>query len=159
MANLKVERFSTPSHWTLAQRLAHYSATAPTGCRIWTGAIGGSGYGVLRWQSLNHSVHRLAWEDRNGPIPEGLQVCHKCDVRTCVNPDHLFLGTPADNITDKTIKGRQAKGEGHGMRMLTAAQVLSIRADARMGTVIAAQYGVTPTTISMIKRRKTWRHI
>ena len=74
-----------------------------SGCRIWTGSIKGNGYGQMRDKRY---VHRATWELVNGPIPNGLQVCHKCDVRLCCNDAHLFLGTQLDNMRDANRKGR-----------------------------------------------------
>lgn len=90
-----------------------------------------------------------------------MQVLHRCDVRCCVNPNHLFLGTHTDNMRDKVIKGRSGdnKGEKHNMVKLNAMQVLSIRADSRSNIAVAAELGVTHQLISKIRKRKLWAHI
>jgi hypothetical protein len=76
-----------------------------TGCHVWTGGRASKGYGQLRI-----GVHRLAWELANGPIPEGMQVLHRCDNPRCCNPDHLMLGTQAENMADMRRKGRGRNG-------------------------------------------------
>jgi len=85
-----------------------------TGCWLWTAAKRSSGYGQFWLDGHQQSAHRASWQLHHGPIPEGMFVCHHCDVRPCVNPSHLFLGTLADNHADMCAKGRQARGEKHG---------------------------------------------
>ncbi len=86
--------------WSLADRIAYYSKPEPlTGCHIWQVALL-HGYGILRYRGRYHQAHRLAWSLKNGPIPDGMILCHRCNVRRCVNPDHLALGTRADNNAD-----------------------------------------------------------
>lgn len=81
-----------------------------SGCWLWEGALNGHGYGQITRGGKGYRVPRLAWEEANGPIPEGMIVCHKCDVRACCNPDHLFLGTAKDNTQDALAKGRLTGG-------------------------------------------------
>lgn len=98
----------------------------------------------------------------NGPIPDGMCVCHTCDVRKCVNPEHLFLGTQADNAKDRDLKGRgrAPRGEQHGSAKLSNADVVSIRTFLILGEAqkdIAEFFGVTRQAVSSIKRGRTWR--
>jgi hypothetical protein len=95
---------------SLADLVARRTPQAGDGCRIWQGAISGRGYGVVKHRRRQYLAHRAAYEVANGPIPSGMQVCHRCDTPACVRLDHLFLGTGADNMADKVAKGRQAKG-------------------------------------------------
>jgi hypothetical protein len=94
----------------LIDRFESYVIPEPmTGCWLWTGgAKGRKGmqYGSFYHQGKNHAAHRMAWTLYKGEIPAGMFVCHKCDVTECVNPAHLFLGTPKDNAHDMSIKGR-----------------------------------------------------
>jgi len=92
-------------HWSLQRRLAERSVRDPeTGCILWTAGRNTNGYGHMRWHSRLWLAHRASWVARHGPIPKGLCVCHRCDVRTCINSDQLFLGTHQDNMTDRALK-------------------------------------------------------
>lgn len=128
------------------------------GCWIWTAYKTPLGYGAfcLAGKILSH---RLSWEYANGPIPVGMFVLHKCDVRSCVNPEHLFLGTQKDNMADRNAKGRYAKGETHKQTKLTNADVLAIRADTRTSRVVAREYSVSHQNINHIRSRKGWTHL
>ena len=96
--------------WPLDAILEHRSIPEPnSGCRLWLAFLNATGYGQIRYKKRAYQAHRLAWIAKHGPIPEGLQVLHKCDVRSCINPDHLWLGTQADNIHDMIAKGRRGR--------------------------------------------------
>lgn len=86
-----------------------------TGCWLWTGRLTDKGYGVISLKGKDHLTHRLSYMLHFGPIPDGLLVCHACDIPNCVNPDHLFLGTVTDNNRDCAAKGR-----GRGAAPITA---------------------------------------
>ena len=149
---------------TIKERLASRSAPDAFGCILWRGRIDPKGYGRIRIGGRAgqlRTAHRVAWEVENGPIPAGMNVCHKCDVRNCINPGHLFLGTQADNIADmvKKKRDRHPRGSVHGRAKLTEADIYAIRASAGVQQDIADLYGVEQATISSIKRRKIWRHL
>lgn len=149
-------------NWTRAQRIQFYSRHDPaTGCLLWTGPRETKGYGTLFWEGKNRKAHRMAWEDVNGPIPDGMSVCHTCDTPPCVNVAHLFLGTNADNVADRVAKGRQSRGARHQAarahhQYLTAAQIAEIRAIPKWTRGIAERYGVTNGVIHRARKRKWW---
>jgi hypothetical protein len=141
-------------------------------CWLWTGAKTHGGYGVLNSGRGNSIVraHRLSWEIHNGPIPEGMDMCHTCDNPSCVNPSHLFLGTPHDNAVDMIAKGRdlegrknRARGENHHRAKLTEQQVVDIRAEYAAGDTstrkLSAKYGISRRSIMFILHRQHWTHI
>jgi HNH endonuclease len=110
-------------------------------------------------QTTTRKQNTAGWKLAYGKIPTGLCVLHKCDVRACVNPEHLFLGTQNDNVQDCKNKGRIARGAEHHQAKFSETDVLSIRSDQRMLCTIAQEYSVSIESISAIKRRKTWNHI
>lgn len=136
------------------------------GCWLWTGAsLPPMGHGTIRRGKKNYTVHRLSWEIHRGHIPDGLQVCHHCDVPKCVNPDHLFLGTQADNNRDRHMKGRTVmpnlKGQDHPSAKLTDDDVRAIRAAHHKipAPKLAKQFGVSLQNIYQIQWRIRWGHI
>jgi hypothetical protein len=118
---------------------------------------------MLAVNRKKYAAHRVSYEMANGLIPDDLQVCHHCDNPSCVNPDHLFLGTNSDNVADCISKGRQTRGSSHPVAKLTEQQVLDIRTKYASGLFlqreIAAEYGITQDNVSYIIHRKTWKHI
>lgn len=132
-----------------------------TGCIEWTRHISDTGYGTLKYKQKQWTAHRFFWQFQNGKIPHGMIVCHKCDNRKCINPEHLFLGTTQDNVTDKMNKGRfvASIGERSGLSKLTELQVRQILEDTRPQTKIAKDFGISQSNVSIIKCRVTWRHV
>lgn len=129
-----------------------------SGCWLWDGSLTGQHYGAIqndRHRSL--SAHRVSWEIHRGKIPTGLCVLHKCDIPTCVNPDHLFLGTQSQNIADRNAKGRQSKGETHNKAKLTSEEVTQIREMRGSHRSIAERFSMSHTAIGAIKRGQTWK--
>ncbi len=130
-----------------------------TGCWLWTAFCDHKGYGKFSFHSRHRFAHRASWEIHRHPIPVGLFVCHHCDTPACVNPDHLFLGTQADNKQDGVKKGRYQGGlwgEAHRFSKLTEAQVAEIRASNLSQSKLAKAYGVCQSNICRVKKRETW---
>jgi len=135
------------------------------GCILWNKGISSSGYGRAYIGRKGISAHRLAWIRANGvDIPEGMCICHTCDVRACVNPDHLFLGTHSDNMQDMIKKGRKynQQGENGNNAKLKNKDVRTIKkllAKNYNRHVIANHYKVSYSTITDIALGRTWSHI
>ncbi len=134
-------------------------------CWEWTG-YKIRGYGQIKHTSKKTvSAHRTSYELHKGPIPTGMWVCHRCDNPSCVNPDHLFLGTSMDNYVDMVAKGRRAdsSGEKNSQSKVTADQVVEIRRAyaAREGSqyALARKFGMTQSAISHIVSGKNWRTV
>jgi hypothetical protein len=135
----------------------------PDACWPWTASTT-HGYGQIGVPGTRpHKAHRVAWELTNGPIPDGLLVCHRCDNPPCCNPAHLFLGTNADNMRDMVAKGRAgsrtAAGDLNPKARLTPEQVQEIRAAIASGekfSELARRMGVSWTAVGNIAKGKTW---
>ena len=136
-----------------------------TDCHIWAGAITAFGYGKLSKDCGWTQAHKFAFEQANGPIPTGMSVLHTCDVPSCVNPQHLYLGTYKDNARDRESRnrGNHAFGERHGRSKLTKEQVLQIRDlhDNRQMSCwsLGKQFGVNSKSIRDIVNRKNWSQV
>lgn len=132
-------------------------------CHWWTGYLGASGYGKIVVNGKYVGAHRFAYENFVGPIPSGLFVCHKCDERSCVNPNHLFVGTQKENIDDMYNKGRdrKAEGEDHYRSKLTEKDIVRIRSLDGLAShrQIARLFGTGQQNISCIISRKYWKHV
>jgi len=132
---------------------------AESGCMIYMKKLNKKGYAQSSKNNKTVEGHRAAYEARFGPIPKGMCVCHRCDTPSCVNPDHMFLGTHRDNTLDASKKARLAHGEKHKKSKLTDDQVRAIRRETGSYDEIAKAYGVCSGTIRNIRLRLTWRHI
>ncbi|HEX6183850.1 MAG TPA: HNH endonuclease [Pyrinomonadaceae bacterium] len=134
----------------------------PDACWPWTGHISENGYGVFGLRGKEYKAHRVSYFIEHGRIDNDRLVLHRCDVRDCVNPAHLFLGTPRDNSQDAVKKGRNTKlyGEQNGKAKLTRAAVLAIRRIRKRGGVyqktIAKQFGVSEATVSYVVNGGRW---
>ena len=132
------------------------------GCLLWSGAVTPHGYGVIglgqRFLGLGYA-HRVAFERAFGEVPDGLQVCHRCDTLSCCNPEHLFGGSPQANTADMVQKRRHAYGERNGHAKLTDVAVQSIRRDRRSGVALVEAYGVSANAICQARRAITWKHV
>jgi hypothetical protein len=136
-------------------------------CWPWRAALLKTGYGAFNLRGKISRAHRVAWELTRNASPGELHVCHTCDNRPCCNPNHLFLGTRADNMADMARKGRNRKphgmhGENNPAAVLSEQDVVDIlralSAGVR-GNFLAAVYGVSDSRVASIKHRRSWRHI
>ena len=133
-------------------------------CWNWTARRTPQGYGRFGVNGVNKLAHRVSYEMFKAPITDGLHVLHRCDNPSCVNPDHLWLGTNAENVADKVAKGREPShiGESNNHSKLTAQDVLAIREAASRGANqyrLAEQYEIAQAHVSSIVRRKAWSHL
>jgi len=159
----------------LRERFNYFVMPEPmSGCWLWSGALNVSGYGKLsvindklsksRKRTIRQgiSAHRLSYEFYKGPIPKGLLIRHTCDNRCCVNPDHLILGTDADNIADCVRRGRNAFGTRQHKSKLNPLFVMVIREaiSAKFTQKSIAEYfKICPATVSTIRHNQFWKHV
>ena len=143
-------------------------------CWIWIRGLLPEGYGAFYWNGQNRKAHRVSWMLAHGEIPAGLYVTHQCDFKPCVNPEHLRLGTAADNSRDAVERGqypsgdrnwqrkypeRRRRGEANPYSKLTEASVLEILRSDLPAVVLARSMGVVPGTIQGIRSRRSWTHV
>lgn len=128
-------------------------------CWPWTAARDRDGYGLFSFGGKHYRAPRLALTMQGINIPKGNHACHSCGNPSCCNPAHIYSGTPVENNADKRKHGTNKNGENIHCAKLTKEQVLAIRADNRSYSKIANDYGVTTSNVTVIKSRKTWKHI
>lgn len=141
----------------------------PNDCWLWQGAKNTDGYGivsvVVAGKETTRRAHRLVYEMVNGPIADGMKICHTCDTPACCNPAHLWEGTHLENMEDMVAKGRgvgKNPGEAHGRSKLTEGQVRDARRRWRRGertSDMAKEFGVSSSVLQKAIDRETWSHI
>lgn len=124
-------------------------------CWLWKGSRGSNGYGKLAKGCLNEtSAHRISYALYVSTIPVGLLICHKCDVKTCVNPSHLFAASHAWNMRDMRKKGRSAKGTRNGRCRVPWETVVEIRKATGSCRAVGRKYGVHHSYVSAIRKNE-----
>ena len=145
----------------ISRFVAFVSPEPNSGCWLWCGSIVHGGYGKFKISNVNFIASRVAFTMFVQQIPQGMVVCHKCDTPTCVNPEHLFIGTQRENVADREAKGRGAYGDRHRSK-LSSSQVIEIRRLFKRGARnidIAQQFNISQALASFIKNRRLWRCI
>lgn len=147
---------------------AKTAENSQTGCWEWTGFKSRDGYGIVHCKGKLLKAHRLAYCEANNKTLADIQgavVRHKCDNRKCLNPDHLELGTSADNTQDRHVRGRDAKGSCNGNSKLTEDHVKEIRSMYKPWSrnfdrkTLANKYKVSVSLISQIVQKQIWTHV
>lgn len=144
----------------VSERFDEKVASAENGCRLWTArSKTHNGYGVFSLgRGKQKLAHRYQWERHFGEVPQDKEVCHRCDVRSCVNPAHLFLGTRQDNVTDCVLKGRHQHGSRHYSVKLTQPVIAQLKQLAGTASQLnlAVRFGISQQTVSRILIGKHW---
>lgn len=149
---------------SLSERFyASYQINLSNNCWEWQKDIDRKGYGQIHSYRENKRVtlfaHRVSYELHKGTIPEKFLICHSCDNRKCVNPDHLWIGTQSDNMQDMIKKGRYNYGTKNRLSKLNHQQVLEIKNSRESGRFLSKKFDVSEATIINIRKNRTWRHL
>ena len=131
------------------------------GCLVWMKSTNEDGYGQSNWNGKASSAHRISWRVHKGEIPLGMHVLHRCDVRPCINPDHLFLGTHLENMRDRASKKRGAdfSGEKNPRTILTEKDVLEIFNSIGPAAVLAEKFNINRGTVYSIRNGHNWQNL
>jgi len=127
-------------------------------CWVWKGYKNKDGYGKLRDKKTNRGAHRVSWEMKNGEIPKGMFVLHKCNNPSCVNPGHLYLGNQLQNMKDRVTAGHYSTGEKHHNCKLSSGCVCLIKMASGTHRKIAKDFGISHSTVGYIKRNQSRKH-
>ena len=146
-----------------ADKIRDFSMPLANGCIVWTGARDKDGYGKSSVNGVDIRAHRLAWIHKNGPIPIGLWVLHRCDNPPCINPDHLYVGDQFQNEDDKRQRGKSPRGESNIKAKLSDIEIIEMREMYETGAYSKAALGrhfhVCKSTSTRIINGKLWKHI
>lgn len=145
----------------LSEKIEKHTIRIPeTGCWIWMASLNTGGYGKTGLGRGSYlAAHRVSYENKFGPIPKDKFALHTCDIKCCVNPDHIFLGTQKENMADKVKKNRQARGEKHGTHKLTDVQVMRIKSSNEKPIDLAKEFNCSIITIRQIRNGLYWKHL
>lgn len=136
-----------------------WSPVPEAGCWLWEGDALSSGYGRMKLNGEQVRAHRVSYDLHKGPIPEGMHILHKCDTPACVNPDHLWAGTHAENMADRAAKGRGVRGASVCTAKLNDESAMEVYQAAGSQRAIAKEFGISQFAVHQIKTKKTWKHI
>lgn len=136
----------------------HVMPEPNSGCWLWLGTESAHGYGQIRINGKWMLAHRLSHEIHKGSIPEGASVLHHCDNRLCVNPDHIYPGSAADNVRDMVSRQRNRRGSDHGHAKMTESNAREILASTLSNEELGQRFGVSRTAVYHVRIGKTWKH-
>lgn len=137
-----------------------YKINQESGCWEWQKSKSGAGYGQIRFRGVPFSAHRMSYVIHKGEIPDGMYILHSCDNRSCVNPDHLSVGTCKENLHEMFSKGRHNRwSHGKGLNSLTEDQVIEIKRSSDTDRITAEKYGVSMVHVANIRRGVAWKNV
>lgn len=161
---IKLGTLDLPPKLSIIDKLMEGRKIDENGCWIWTKSIGSSGYGqIYDSMRIPIGVHRVSYAHFVGPIPDSMYICHKCDVKNCFNPDHLFIGTAKENMNDASKKCRIVCGEENKLSKLDSVSIKQIRSEWISGGItqktLSERFNCSQANISFIVTGKTWAHV
>ena len=155
-----MKKMQLKRHGTVSERFFNRFKVSESGCWLWTSHCDKDGYGILPGNHGNVRAHRFSYVHHYGRIDAGMVICHKCDNPSCVNPDHLFIGTTKENFQDMLSKGRDKMvGSRNNKAKLNEDQVAFIRQSTLSALALSIEFSVSKSAIKRIKNGTQWRHV
>ena len=145
--------------YDIARFFSRVDVAKQTECWFYTGAADSTGYGIFTHNKRKYGAHRFSYILFHGEIPKDMLIRHRCDNPACVNPHHLETGTTFDNIMDRVLRNRSAKGTGNGRSKLLESDIKKILSDPRSSIQVAPDYGVSNSVILNVRSGKSWGHV